>query len=386
MNVSSAIVVRLFTALGLMVAAGCVNERGRGDGGGVHPRGFADPESDDFHGRTLALDGYNLGRCKACHGTDYAGGPVDRSCLKCHEEGPEACGTCHGDLLSDPLPETGAHAVHQRFCEMCHQVPTQVGEPEHIDGDGVVEVRFEGLAVADGAEPVFDPDERTCSGVYCHRGRTMSWDGDSLDCSGCHEAPPDSHAPFARVVEEPVCGPCHVDPAGETHVNGTLDLVEDQPCTLCHGGEGVLGAPPPALDGAVDADDPQVGAHLRHLDGTLEDRIGATAECGDCHPVPEAMLSDGHLDADGQADVVLRDEGTYEAGQCTVSCHWDNDPGPTWTDTSGDARACGACHDMPPAETREGGRSHPEVESTPEACAECHQRPIEEHVNGEVDF
>ncbi len=67
--------------------------------------------------------------------------------------------------------------------------------------------------------------------------------------------------------------------------------------------------------------------------------MGRPLQCAQCHDIPDSMLASGHLDDAAPADVCLFD-GAYspETGSCLVGCHWDKDPGPVWTDTSGAAR------------------------------------------------
>jgi predicted CxxxxCH...CXXCH cytochrome family protein len=129
-----------------------------------------------------------------------------------------------------------------------------------------------------------------------------------------------------------------------------------------------------------------VGAHQRHIDPLLPGRIGKVVACARCHDVPPDVLSPGHLDTSAPADVdvVL---GAYEAAtqSCVVDCHFDRDPGPVWTDDSGAARACGACHDFPPVLTRIGTR-HPTTPPDQAVCLQCHAFSPATHVDGEVTF
>lgn len=355
-------------------AYGCRIERDRDDGDTLHPPGFADPSSAEFHGVYLAARGYPLEDCRACHGDDYHGGTVQSSCATagCHEEGVESCGTCH-----EVSPTTGAHAAHALDCSECHEVPLDARSPSHPSG--AVELSFGDLASAFQHEPRFDPTKRTCSDLYCHGGAEISWDDPGpLACSSCHGAPPESHARFASGEDD--CEACH---AGGAHVDARLDVAA-LACNACHG-KGPLGAPPAGL--LLDPAGPGVGAHARHLDPSLPNRIGAVAACRDCHVVPKTIGAAGHLDGAAPADVGLAGGGSYDPAQrsCTSACHFDVDPGPVWTDTSGAARACDACHGMPPEKTRTG-TTHPPVPGGAAACGSCHPFDPSTHVDGVVDF
>jgi hypothetical protein len=173
-------------------------------------------------------------------------------------------------------------------------------------------------------------------------------------------------------------------PPAATHVNGTLDLAAGIACDTCHG-HGPLGAPAPALDGSTDPTSHGVGAHQRHLDPALPDRMGHVVDCTTCHPVPASVTTPGHLDP--PTAVSLPQGGTYDAGSqsCVVGCHWNKSPGPVWTDDSGDARACGACHAFPPVLMR-NGTVHTVVQPVPSACLTCHPFSPATHVDGIVEL
>jgi hypothetical protein len=79
--------------------------------------------------------------------------------------------------------------------------------------------------------------------------------------------------------------------------------------------------------------------------------------------------------------------GAYDPSTltCVVGCHWNNVPGPTWTDTSGAPIACDACHGFPPQLTRTGA-VHTAAQPELSACMKCHPWSPTTHVNGVVDL
>jgi predicted CxxxxCH...CXXCH cytochrome family protein len=353
-------------------------------GGGFHPQGFTDQNSLRFHGAALKQAGYPLASCRVCHGEDYAGGPVGSSCLgSCHTQGVEACDTCHGDD-SNPLPASGAHAQHEGHCELCHDVPKDARG--HLHPNAIAEVVFSGLAALNPAAG-WEAGSRQCTNVYCHGGAAVPWDppAPDLQCTGCHEAPPSSHSRWITGPPPAGCAPCHPVAPDDRHINGALDVLT-LGCDACHG-HGPLGAPPPSLLGEVDPTTRGAGAHRRHIDETLDDRIGAVVACKACHPVPATVADAQHLDTSMPADVVLPDGGTYNpaTGTCVVSCHWDNSPGPAWTDASGAERACDACHGLPPVKTR-AGTVHPSAAPDVAVCLSCHGFEPSRHADGHVDL
>jgi predicted CxxxxCH...CXXCH cytochrome family protein len=373
-------------ALGLSLGASalisCRVERDRADGGSfIHPMGYAEVASPAFHGTELATSGYPLGDCRVCHGQQYEGGLVAPSCVTsdCHSAGVEACGSCHG-IGTDPEPGTDAHLAHED-CETCHPPRTDARSAAHPDG--LVDIAFTGLALHGGAVPGFDSGTRVCSDVYCHGGRDVVWQAvpGGLGCDACHDSQPELHAGFNDGSPE-TCGGCH--PASD-HLDGTVQTF-DLGCDACHG-SGPLGAPAPAIDGATDSSDPGVGAHRRHLDPTLADRIGSVARCDQCHVVPKSIDSPGHLDSGGQAEVLLWKGGSYEPSEqrCVSACHFNKDPGPVWTDDSGAERACDACHEAAPTKALDGS-AHPKTEPGLAACVACHVFDPSTHVDGKVDL
>jgi predicted CxxxxCH...CXXCH cytochrome family protein len=366
-------------------AAACAIERGIEREGGVHPPGFAGEQDPQFHGTALREAGYPLADCRVCHGDDYAGGPVGFSCNQalCHTQGVEWCGTCH-DGKSPPEPATGAHAAHPFGCDDCHLVPASARENRHTNGE--VEVQMNGLAGAQAFEPTWSADQRRCQNTYCHGAESPVWDTPTgtLECESCHATPPDNHARFPLAPAPEGCTPCHPVPGDPDHLDGAIQILEPS-CSQCHG-KTEDGAPPPALDGSTTPSSRGVGAHVRHLDANLSDRIGRAAECEDCHDIPSSMRADGHLDDSAPADVRFSG-GDYdpETGSCVVGCHWDRDPGPVWTDTTGQETACDACHAFPPLKTR-AGTPHPAVDASLSTCQLCHQFDVSTHVDGHGDL
>ncbi len=148
-------------------------------------------------------------------------------------------------------------------------------------------------------------------------------------------------------------------------------------CGSCHGSD-ANPAPPTALGGVTDPTYLGIGAHQVHLAG------GASSKgmgCGECHPFPESLDAEGHIDTPWPAEVtwgtVAATRGAAspwdrEAATCTVWCH--GSAAPDWV--GGDA-GCGTCHGLPPA------APHPQVSE----CGGCHPAISKEtHVDGVVQL
>jgi predicted CxxxxCH...CXXCH cytochrome family protein len=386
--------------LAAVFVCGCADVRDLPDSGGVHPPGWADQSSPNFHAQWLKSNHFDLQRCQKCHGEDFAGGAVGVSCGQagCHRDAdggapgtPLACNTCHG-ANGTPRPDTGAHWAHVPFCDTCHAVPEQTVDSivKHANGDESTLLHFGGIATEGGASPTFDQSTKQCANTYCHGALSPAWtSGTKLDCNGCHTAPPGDHDRWSRLTQSTQsCQNCHPNPIGDdqhvTHVNGKVDLTISS-CTTCHGSNGHAN-PPVDLDGGTDPTTRGVGAHERHLDPSLSDRITDPLLCNDCHVVPTNVTDPGHIDHP-ETTVRFPFGGSYDRtnATCTVWCHFDKTPGPTWTDNSGDARQCDACHGFPPVVTR-ANTPHPSVPGDLSECVKCHVYSKATHVNGVVDF
>jgi len=381
----------------------------------VHPPGILNPADPDFHANLVRELAYDLPKCAECHGADFAGGKSGQSCRGCHEQGPTACDTCHGQP-----PATGAHLAHtsgptlgkRLACAECHVVPTLYTDVGHLFlADGTVdqapaEVTFGGFAGGS-----LDPTRRSgppawdgtrCTNVYCHGGAfgdsaatvpVPMWKGGegAAKCGGCHGVPPANHAQSG-------CVRCHarvVDATGAIrdqalHLDGKLSLGDDSgTCLACH----------PSPGGAH-------AAHTQALHG-VRGPIG----CAECHNVPQAVGSPGHIDHPEGAVVFPAGSGAIAraggaqasfdrpSGRCAdVWCHGGGSPLandtattvqrlPDWNGGAGPA-ACGGCHGVPPKDATHA--SNPTLLQ----CAQCHGLSIDAtgafvpgggHLNGVID-
>lgn len=234
----------------------------------VHPTGWLDTASTNFHGDALRLAGWNLPSCTSCHGATYGGGSSGVSCMKCHTKpsGPENCTVCHGGVNAAPPRDVlgnsarsnrtvGAHQQHVLdgafaegiLCSECHRVPTTLNSAGHIDSPSPAEVTFASKLAnkktnVPGTDnysstlptltptPAFDAATLTCKNVYCH---------------GYFKNGNNNNAPIwnATAPAQAACGSCHgdaskptnaekalpkTDTAGGTHPNATM-------CFACHG-------------------------------------------------------------------------------------------------------------------------------------------------------
>ena len=396
----------------------------------VHKTGIANPHSADFHGRLAAQDRYgplrSPGHPEAC-GRCHRGAPVAPAkarplagappCTQCHNEpeGVLACGTCHGDGAARAYPprdrcrfggsEHDAHQAHltrrtlsktEFDCDSCHPAADGALDGKHANRRVDVEIDrgLAGAELPDGGRPLFDADTGRCS-VGCHsrggdRAQPRFDEAGPLGCGDCHGAPPPDH--YAGT-----CDGCHSEAnasgtavrGARLHLNGQVDVGRPEAehlCAGCHGSDS-MGSP-------------DSGAHALHLNPSICQPI----PCSECHRVPQAVTSEGHLDrseltpADVDFGPLARARGQrpgYEDGTCRqVACHgaglgegieralhWDDRP----------SGRCAGCHGLPP------GGGHPDQDSC--AATGCHgnlvtaeQPPaltdtgVIQHIDGTVDY
>lgn len=248
----------------------------------VHGEGIDSINSPNWHGNLVKEYNYDLMVCQSCHGTDYSGGLVDKSCLNCHiySQGPENCTTCHGSLssnappkdlegnISPSAPGVGAHQNHLTtntmgravLCTECHSVPGSLYTPGHIDSDRPAEIYFNGprsLTVTNEPgtseydpslplyepNPTFDYNELTCSNTYCHGyfknanldNKPVWNDPSTSQCGSCHgdgSNPLPKRPPEGTHPSNSNCYICHPDVVDENmniinpekHIDGLLNL------------------------------------------------------------------------------------------------------------------------------------------------------------------
>jgi len=369
---------------------------------GVHQPGILDPSSDQFHGKVVQDQGWDLSVCAKCHDQSKAGAAP--ACTNCHKDGPTACTTCHGQP-----PDKGAHVAHApngtTDCVKCHLTPAKWDDNGHIYTDGQLNPPPAVLTFGDLANttppgttragpPTFDGER--CQNVYCHGAlfddakalnTTPKWDGgkEEAACGSCHGVPPANHGGNAYP-----CATCH--PADAPHVDGIVQVGRTTGCDGCHGSADSP-APPTDLAGNTLTTALGVGAHQAHLQGLH--RLRGPVACDACHQVPTNVLDPGHIDSGPPAEVNASLGWDRTSQTCATSyCH--GPALPVWTNSNTDQIACGTCHGVPPATA-----SH-DPGLTIADCATCHTKtvdafgsiivtdtpngPTSEHINGVVDF
>jgi predicted CxxxxCH...CXXCH cytochrome family protein len=237
---------------------------------------------------------------------------------------------------------------------------------------------------------------------------------DMRPCQTCHGANYDG----GKVGVS--CRTCHTDTGGP------------EACATCHGSTNP--APPRDLFGNTTKAARGVGAHQKHVaTGT----ISSVVRCGECHVVPGAIYSAGHIDAGDGAEVVFNNPLTHvvtnQSGtidydpslplytpnpsydrttlKCSNTyCHGYFKNGnltfaPVWNDTTTASGMCGTCHGNvnAPADTlgtrylpktASQGGTHPEVAGLRIKCNVCHAEVVDanfriinpsKHINGKLN-
>jgi predicted CxxxxCH...CXXCH cytochrome family protein len=193
------------------------------------------------------------GGCDRCHASpppSHARG----DCATCHPAAPHIdgavqlgrttdCAGCHGSAASAAPPTdltghtattalgVGAHQAHLQArsrisapiaCATCHDVPTALDSPGHIDSAGPAEVV---------ARLGWDRTTETCATASCHGPARPRWTSTGeVSCGSCHAIPPvdASHTPGLPLTSCATCHPGTVDAFGNIlvtseHINGVVD-------------------------------------------------------------------------------------------------------------------------------------------------------------------
>ena len=231
----------------------------------VHPDGFTNTSSANFHGNAVKNINWDLTQCQKCHGSDYSGGTSGKSCNYCHQGGPESCNTCHGNSRNAAPPNdvngnsltsvitVGAHQAHLIGgvmsdginCVECHKVPKTFSDAGHIDNltaleiyftDSLANVKTLGMNKANmSASLISNGQDIQCANTYCHgnftngNNYTPKWTKGQSEakCGSCHSMPP--KAPHVQLQP---CFACHTQTVDANlniidktkHINGKLEV------------------------------------------------------------------------------------------------------------------------------------------------------------------
>jgi predicted CxxxxCH...CXXCH cytochrome family protein len=316
---------------------------------------------------------------------------------------------------AEPCPswQGGVDAIVASRCATsgCHGGPAPAGQYDLTSYLGVLGGGTDDTANAvagDAASTllaVLAPSDATHAGVADARAQLATW---VVECRLAYEDNPIHAAGLMNPADDdfhgreiarrnwdfPLCQSCH----GQDFAGGSSGAS----CLTCHTGEGG-----PVSCGTCHDEAPRDGAHPAHLVAGV---LGKTFACSECHTVPAAWNTPGHiLLADGTADpapaeVTMTGLATDDldpprrtgppaydpaARRCdNVYCHGGvfadgsaAHPAPVWEPGTGQA-ACGACHGGPPSDH---GSTDP--------CVVCHARvaradgtlDLARHLDGNLD-
>lgn len=322
----------------------------------VHPGGWDQPSSSEFHGTYLKARGYDTKECRPCHASPLNGGTSKTSCFACHSLYPHSaswrqvaspgfhgvflkamgyntaeCQTCHGAAYTG-----GTSGV---ACFTCHA--TYPHGAQWLTGG------------AAGSHGLFLKGKswNSTECTACH-GADYAGGTSGLACFACHDAYPHAlrfaaagHPSYLYGNSYPLlgCQTCHGagytgGNAGEScmqtgcHVDRTGEAKPPETCNTCHGdfrapaSDFLSAAPPEAVQGASSPTDRGVGAHAKHL---LTGTFGRLLKCQECHVVPSTFTQAGHVDTKLPAEVPMSDTlSRLVTGDGTVH------PSPLWNGTT----------------------------------------------------
>lgn len=340
----------------------------------LHGANVLNQSSQDFHGVTVKDKG--LESCKQCHDANFDGGTAKVSC---------ATANCHPTIavhqtgISDPT----SSAFHGLFiatnhlkmsdCSQCHgnNFGGGTASPSCTKCHTTIVVHKAGIV---------DTASADFHGRYV---ALLNWD--MSQCKTCHGND------YSGGVASTSCTSCHKNSGGP------------EACNTCHGDFNNPNsiAPPVDLKRGKDTSSPGIGAHSTHLTNVT---ITKLVNCNECHTVPTALNSPGHIDTNGHAEVILNTNySTYQLGNGTYDystnkcsntyCHgnfafpksssqWQfaytadkiegNYFAPKWNQVDGTQGKCGTCHGLPPT-------GH--MASDLSGCATCHIGVVDKYGN-----
>ena len=277
------------------------------------------------------------------------------------------CGSCHPNM-STSASATGSHVAHAQAsgtvygCDICHgsgysaAAITAPATTTHANSQ--VNLSFTGNATGTtyttkGA--AFAPGSAvysTCASSNCHGAGTPTW--------GAKTGAPVNGFPYSATQ-----------------------------CEKCHGSAATNPFYSTAIPKVTLNTDVKAGAHTAHLFGTKN--ISSSIACTECHTVPGAVTSAGHMDGTTQLvfGVLAKSQTTNATSCATTWCHGGNTTllpqnapartAPNWgtpfpstsalgtggpTGTSGSGY-CAQCHGYPPLTTAHTGK-------TASTCIGCH--------------
>jgi hypothetical protein len=413
----------------------------------VHPDGWVQAASMEFHGAYLRAKNYETKECQPCHGGPLSGGTSQASCFRCHALYPHGAAWTQTDASDFHGRFLKAMAYNAQECQSCHGA-TYTGGTSSVSCYGChasYPHRAEWNTGGDAGSHGLFLKAKSWNDIECRacHGATYTGGTSGLGCFTCHDAYPHSsrfsaggHTAYLYANLYPLsgCRTCHGSSytggnAGEScmqagcHVDGTGVPKSPEACNTCHGdfrspaAALLSSAPPKGVLGETEATSRAVGAHAKHL---LTGTVGKTVRCQECHLVPATLLQAGHINDKLPADVIMNDTlGRLVTGDGTLR------PSPSWNGTScgntychgnwklrkatsqyqwiynstdsvmvgaayapvwtgGSAQAaCGTCHGLPPQ-----GHSTAIM-----ACYACHDDVNEamqivdpsRHINGKID-
>ncbi len=237
----------------------------------VHPDGFGNSSSPNFHPNTIQQAGYEIRDCRQCHGGNYTGATA-LSCVssKCHVDAngnaksPESCNTCHGTFSGDPgdtlswapprslsgdtlytARGVGAHFHHlesdsMRYstsvgCSTCHTIPSSVYAAGHMNGSAPAQVVVSGSIATTPSggispSPSYDAQSLRCSNTFCHGNwRLRKANSQNTFIYTDSVIVGANYSPlWTGGTAERACGTCHgLPPTGHLNISGAK-------CTACH--------------------------------------------------------------------------------------------------------------------------------------------------------
>ncbi len=402
-----------------------------------HASGWNDPGNHGVSAKAApdALQGKGFQACERCHGTDFAGGVINRSCFTCHgvsaphSPRPWKGGArTHTDVNSGNAPVCAQCHVHGAYSSTQPNPPAATGTAPGCFNSTLCHGQV-GHAVGWSSADVHGLSAKAAPGsasgfAYCQtcHGTDFAGGSVSISCFTCHTvSAPHSPRPWRGGVRKhtdtntqnaAICVPCHANGANSTRqpvspaASGTAAGCFNN--TLCHGTD-VAAHPLPFIassaHGTVAKADltyceqchanPAGGAGSNPRFNFPQGNLATGCEAAGCHllntahPKPWSAnnaYATSHQSAGNMANACALCHGATMNGGSGPACSTCHTGGSPLVLTN-----CASCHASPPSGASAPNRagSHAKhMAITNVTCGACHSNAgsgTAQHMNTTVD-
>ncbi len=353
-----------------------------------HTVDYADPQSDNFHGEYIAeILGFNLSVCKSCHGNDFRGdGNENKNCYTCHALYPHVAGFAneesdnfHGEYIEDTLnyeisscaachgEDYSGAGYEEKNCHSCHE---EYPHPQQFTNSSSDD--FHGVYLAEKYNWIMDECQECHGENYTGEGKSQK------NCKTCHSGPDGPEN----------CNTCHGSPQNDAPPH---DLAGNTETTYIG-----VGAHQAHLQNSDISNTNAMGCSACHITPTNYKDNGHLDDTEYAEVFFDSLVTDsGRVNAQWNHGTAtcsnIYCHGAFEFDKnssgfpnfYTDSLIVGNNPDLIWTNVGTNQADCGTCHGLPPT-------GHIALTT----CYSCHALVVDDaqniidktrHINGKIN-